>query len=63
MRVPQGLEWPLNQLALESVKDDTFQDWAKNHRPSWGVCGCEGPPGPRVASKLVALESVKDDLF
>ena len=24
VQVPQGLEWPLNQLDLESVKDDTF---------------------------------------
>ena len=41
MRVPWGLEWPLNWLALESGKDDQFQDWNRNHRPSGGVyVGC-----------------------
>ena len=37
MRVPWGLEWPLNWLALESSKDNPFQDWNRNHRPSGGV--------------------------
>ena len=38
MQVPQGLQWPLNQLALENCIDDWVEDWARNPSPSGGLC-------------------------
>ena len=37
MQVPQGLQWPLNQLALENGNDDWVEDRARNPSPAEGV--------------------------
>ena len=35
--VPKGLQWSLNQLALENGNDDRVEEWARNPSPSGGV--------------------------